>query len=596
LSRATDPGSRALLARWAAALLACVLVFSLASCGGGDDSKGKEKSPISGGKNVAVKQSLVPKGKSASSGGEVEDYLPEGDIVADSGFRPDTDGFLFENYGNDAGPQNLTPAEVQDLFGDQVCLAGTEDDCTLIPAADTWMKNQNAGMAGGHCEGFSITALRMFNEELDPNDYGAASPAALDIVGNTDLQQTIAENFTYQFLPPIVDARVRGAPSEVLDTLIDALNSGDELYTLGIYKSDGSAGHAITPFAVEDKGDGQFAILVYDNNFPGQVRAVDVDTNKESWSYSGGPNPDNLDEVYEGDASTKTLELDPETPLGEDYSPCPFCTSAGAATDGKGSKGTVLPADKRVAEVTVGGDPNNHPHLVFTDDQGRKTGVVNGRLIQQIPDVEVIKAYATENWKGGPEPRYRFPQGKSYTISVDGSNLTKRTKTSVNLLTNGLVIEIDEITLDPGQVDEMALPEGYGITYQTNSKDEEAPNFFAGLVEDDTAYNFAATAVGVKPGSTLSLLVEQKEKVVILDSTGSEGTINGKGIFILNLTKADGDGNISQWQNGDVRLDGSKEEKAGFEYGTSPTDGKPLPLVLLDKNNDVTDVIKADPN
>jgi hypothetical protein len=141
----------------------------------------------------------------------------------------------------------------------------------------------------------------------------------------------------------------------------------------------------------------------------------------------------------------------------------------------------------------------------------------------------------------------------------------------------------------------MALPGGYGITYQTNGKEGIAPSFFAGLVEDDAAYNFAASAVGVKPGSTLSLLVEQKQKVVILDSTGSEGEDGANAVFILQLTKADADGAISQWQNANLTLDGADEEKAGFEYGESPTPGKPLPIVLLDKNNDVTDVIRAKP-
>ena len=35
-----------------------------------------------------------------------------------------------------------------------------------------------------------------------------------DIVGNIALQATIAEDFIYQFLPPIVEARVKGTPSE----------------------------------------------------------------------------------------------------------------------------------------------------------------------------------------------------------------------------------------------------------------------------------------------------------------------------------------------------------------------------------------------
>jgi hypothetical protein len=163
-------------------------------------------------------------------------------------------------------------------------------------------------------------------------------------------------------------------------------------------------------------------------------------------------------------------------------------------------------------------------------------------------------------------------------------------------VTNGLVIEIDEIKLEPGQKDEMALPEGYGITYLSNAKDEIAPNLFAGLVEDDAAYNFAASAVGVKPGSTLSLLVEQEEKAVILDSTGAEGSLpGGEAIFILQLTKADAKGRISQWQASDVRLNGAKEEKAGFEYSESPTPGKSLPIVVLDKDAEVKKILKAKP-
>jgi hypothetical protein len=574
-----------------APVLAFVLSLAVAGCFGGGDGK-KDKPPIGANGDFKAKSSLVKKGDSAGSEGAAENYVPEGELVADSGFRPELDGFAFENYGNDQGPVNMGPANMEDLFGEQVCLSGTGADCELVPAAKEWMDNQNEGMAGGHCEGFSITALRMFNEDLDQEDFGADTTAGLEIVGNEPLQSSIAEHFVYQFLPPIVEARVKGTPSEIVDTLSDALNSGDELYTLGVYKPDLSGGHAITPFAVEDKGDGKYAILVYDNNFPGTTRAVQVDTNDDSWSYVSGTNPDDLGQVYEGNAETNTLELDPTTP-GDDLQPCPFC--GGEATAGGDSKGSLLPEDKQYTEITLGGDPRNHPHLVFTDDDGNRTGVVGGRMLQEIPDVEVVKTYATQNWEGAPEPRFRLPEGANYTISVDGSDLKKTAKTKVNLVGNGLVIEIEDIKIAPGQKDEMALPGGYGITYQTNGEDGVAPNFFAGLVEDDAAYNFAASAVGLKKGSTLSLLVEQKEKVVILDSTGSAGADGGNALFILQLTKADADGNIAQWQNADLELDGDKEEKAGFEYDESPTPGKSLPIVLLDKNSDPTDVIKAKP-
>ena len=219
---------------------------------------------------------------------------------------------------------------------------------------------------------------------------------------------------------------------------------------------------------------------------------------------------------------------------------------------------------------------------------------MNGKMLQEIPDVEIVKTYASRNWLGSPEPRFRLPEGRNYTITVDGSDLTKPSKPEIDLVGNGLVIEIEDILIAPGQQDHMALPGGYGITYQTNSEKQIAPNLFAGLVEDDAAYNFAATAVGIKKGSTISMVVEQEEKVMYLDTTGSKGVLpGGKGIYILVLTKADTEGNIAQWAAQDVRLNGSLEEKAGFEYSESPTKGKPLPLVILDKDAEVKEILKA---
>ena len=48
------------------------------------------------------------------------------------------------------------------------------------------MENQNEGMAGGHCQGFSVAALRFYHELLDQEDYGAEQTSALDIIGNVD--------------------------------------------------------------------------------------------------------------------------------------------------------------------------------------------------------------------------------------------------------------------------------------------------------------------------------------------------------------------------------------------------------------------------
>ena len=114
----------------------------------------------------------------APSAGGAQSYVATGRIVVDSGFRPATDGFAFENYGNDAGPVNLTPANVDDLFGDQVCQTGGGNNCVLSPSARHWMDQVNASMANGHCMGFSVSALRFFAGNLNPRDYGATTTTA----------------------------------------------------------------------------------------------------------------------------------------------------------------------------------------------------------------------------------------------------------------------------------------------------------------------------------------------------------------------------------------------------------------------------------
>lgn len=88
---------------------------ALAACGGASSSSSGAitATPIPATTVAAAPDGFAPRGglvkagDSAASGGEVADYVPKGEIIADSGFRPWIDGFAFENYGNDVGPVNL---------------------------------------------------------------------------------------------------------------------------------------------------------------------------------------------------------------------------------------------------------------------------------------------------------------------------------------------------------------------------------------------------------------------------------------------------------------------------------------------------------
>src|SRR5260221_8804484 len=126
----------------------------------------------------------------------------QGQPVADNGFRPGTDGFSFENYGNEAIQHNLTAAEMRRLQGDQVCATTPSDPCTLTPPAKEWMDQINAGMDGGHCDGMATLSLMFYTRNEKIGDYGGDKTAALGLKGNDKLQREIAYWFATQYLQP----------------------------------------------------------------------------------------------------------------------------------------------------------------------------------------------------------------------------------------------------------------------------------------------------------------------------------------------------------------------------------------------------------
>jgi hypothetical protein len=327
----------------------------------------------------------------------------------------------------------MTTANLVDLFGSQVCAVGSGPRCTLTPMAQHWLDQVNASMAGGHCMGFSVSALRFFTGNLRPASYGAPRAVELPIRGNLKLQSLIAEDFAYQDLPAVYDRAVQGTPDQVLSALIGALRAHRETYTLAILKADGTGGHAITPIAVENKGSGKAAIIVYDNNFPGILRAATVDTKANTWHYVGGINPSDTGEIYDGDARRRSMLLLPTSP-GEKTQPCPLCAPKA------GGPGAKSPLDKlHYVEVAFTSTQPEHPHLLFTDAQGRRTGFVHGRLVAQIPGIQVIQNYSVQNWSSAPEPTYHLPIGHpDYKVTVDGG-LPERT-----YFTSALPLKVDQ--------------------------------------------------------------------------------------------------------------------------------------------------------
>ena len=439
---------------------------------------------------------------------------------ADSGFRPDKDGFKFANYGNSEirGLVNLTPDDMVQLFGPEVC-ASSEGGCTLSPAGQQWMEEQNKGMDGGHCEGFAAIALLIKDHKVSLADLGADSPQSAKIEGNVKLQRQIATWFVTQATAPTRTAELKGyTPTEIVDFYADSLVSKKEVYSLGFYKRGGGGGHAVTPYAVEDKGGDVQWIKVYDNNYPNEERHVEVNRKTNTWKYEGSTRPDVPKSEYEGDADTRTLTLTPTSPRLAKQE-CPFCGDVGAGA----------PAPKGSRQVWMDGEGD----LLIEDGAGHKLGMDNGKLVNTIPGSDAVLLKSRDEMHH--EPVYLVPEGGSkLEVTLDGTRLTKDSISTVALIAHGYTFAVDGIALHKGQKDRITFSQDSSeVKYRTDTK--ETPLLELGIQTAGADYLFAFRIAGEAAGQEVDLKIDLAKGTLALFAHGKDPTSR----FDVKITRID---------------------------------------------------------
>ena len=439
-----------------------------------------------------------------------------GEVVYDLGFRPEDNGFSFSNYGDDIPATNLTAAELRRMFGDQVCSRIKGEKCTLTPPAKQWMEQINDSMSGGHCEGMAVLSLMMYTDQVKEADFGGDIAKDLD-VNDEALQREIAYWWTTQTVDPTYSNVIKGTPTEILET-VQKMEANGETYTIGIYKEDGSGGHAITPFGVQDKGDGLFAILVYDNNYPGETRELLVDTRDNTWLYEASINPQVESELYTGNADTQTLDLTPTSArIGEQQ--CPFCD--GSSTSSTGAKLAVTAQQHN--QIFLDGDG----HLLITDDDGHRLGYVDGKLVNEIPGARYM-LYRMGVGVDAPEPVYWIPAGLDVTISLDGSTLAEESATDLVMIGPGFSIGVEGISLQPGQVDTVYfMPTDQMVYYETDK--DESPTLLVAIEDQGAAdYYFEVLGADMQGGGAIALVLDSKagDLLINTDKLTNEGSFD----------------------------------------------------------------------
>jgi hypothetical protein len=494
---------------------------------------------------------------------------PKVGIVADSGFRPGPNGFAFQNYGSTLSsgevPTNLTPADLKTMFGNDVCADAAIGKCDLKPQAQAWMDQENQAMAGGHCFGFSVAADLAWQGEVNTSTYGAPTINGLAIDNNATLQATIAQGWVYQILDSVQAKKITGTPNHILDELKKLLKPHpSDTYTISIWKRDGTGGHAVTPYEVKYDGNGQYQVLIYDNNWPSQTRAIAFDTNADTWSYDAAANPSDPTEHYEGDANTKTIQLSPSSP-GRGIQPCPFCGTVPSQGSTAGTTGAA-----RTAMIYLQGSLTNHSHVLVTDQNGRHLGNLNGQLVNDIPGAHYVLLTSDQDWKNKLEPILYVPANVAYTIALDGTPLTGPDTESIGIIGPSWNIAIDNIPMHPGDKDTLTVdPNTTTLTYHTTRS--QSPTIQAGVSDTRAEYAFVIGGVSDQPGSTLNLHVPPEGGSLIISNAGSTGTSS----VSLQMTRSTEQG-VQHFSHDAIPLAGGDTAELQFGNWTNPDQGIPL--------------------
>ena len=553
----------------------------------------------------------------------------QGEIVADLGFRANPDGYSFENYAgkkrNGKAVPELFVDDLQKMFGDaDVCIKIENGKCTPRQEAVDWLEMLNSDPPGGHCEGMAVSSLLLFKGMDTPANYDAGAEKTFDVDFTNDVQRLISYYYYLQFVDPVASEYSLAEqlkPSEVLDAVIASMQDGaPDPVNLGFYGGEPDehgflSGHSITPYSVEDKGNGIFWIHAYDNNWPDKADVyMEIDRVNETWSYDlSAQNPEFEPEVWEGDAQSQTLAA---LPLSWRTGTliCPWCDDASGSTDGVAGSAlkAVAPGLSLVNSVVTRGQQTaaqrsstmqimleGDGSLLIENSKGQRLGYEGTTLVREIPGARVVRP---RTGKGAAQPVFFVPKGDAYTISLNGQAVKAGAagKSNLSLFGQGLAVTIRDIELNQGEQHKLNLSADAQDLGFVAGSDTVKPTFRVSttvnkgpgaLFGGTTSYQFQLGNVDLTKGQQVDFTLSKSTGQFDFKATGGAATASS---YDLDIVRTHTGGtqafrkmgislipndthqlNFGTWTSQPVSIDIDRGSKGNF------AEKQPVPTVLV---------------
>lgn len=425
-----------------------------------------------------------------------------GDVpYRDTGFRPNPDGYNFANYGGnfpfDQSINDYTRQDMVTMFGTSAACAWTIGSvCVLKPQALLWYLDANSSMNGGHCDGMASTSLRFFKRLDYPATFQSGAAATYQL-SQSNIRRQIANYFVRQTTEPVrgyKEQSRQNTPAQILTLLATAMTGTIPDPPTLFVRQAGKGGHAITPYAIYQAGNGVYRVMVYDNNHPNDpARFVTIDTAANTWSYDLGSGLG----VWSGDANTKSLGIVPISKYGQQPT-CPWCGSTSNQT----------------SHLTGAGN------LLIADSQGRRIGYVGGQRINEIPNATL--ADIDTGLGGNVQPIYVLPVQETYSLVVTGEGLSSGGAASVSHFGPDYSLSVTDLVVTPGSQDRITVNSaGTSMAFQADNAAEPTVSLASNLQSGSGL--FTVRGVEVSASQTITLAVDTVNEQLVLANSQSAG-------------------------------------------------------------------------